>query len=237
MNLGSHAAVSPLVSFFARLAARFVNVLLICGLGFAALGFASASAAPMGFKDSWMTMVDLGANWRELGTNYAVSPRDAWGGSTLFMRSDDQTVTRNITEATYTRLVQRWNLPEAQANVWFIGGLGRVTGNDFSGSKTLASPGVQLDYETTRVYGSLLARAYRATGIRHDFVAARAGVSLYEVDYDEVQPWFVLEARRMQGLSDRTELTPMLRLIHKRFFVELGMNTAREARFNLMLVF
>jgi copper chaperone CopZ len=53
----------------------------------------------------------------------------------------------------------------------------------------------------------------------------RGGFSLYEVDYDEIQPWLIVEARRMRGLSDKTEITPMVRLIHNRYFVEFGSTT------------
>ena len=196
-----------------------------------------ASAAPMGFKGSWMAMGDLSPNWREGFVNYAFTARDAAGPSLLYMRSDDKTVTRELAELAYTRLLKRWNLPHAQANVWFIGGLGTVRGKDFGGHRTMASPGIQVDYETTRFYAMATGRLYRAEGINHDYAAARIGFSFYEVDYDEVQPWVVLEARRMRGLSDMTEITPMLRLIHNRFFVEAGVNNSRQLRFNFMYTF
>ena len=196
-----------------------------------------ACAGPKGFKDSWMTMGDFGPNWREGVANYSLTARDAVGASSIYMRSDDEAKTRQLTEATYTRLLRRWNLPNAQANVWFIGGLGSVTGNDFAGSKAMASPGIQVDYETTRVYASVFGRLYRAGALNHDFLSARAGFSFYEVDYDQIQPWLVVEARRMRGLSDKTEVTPMLRLIHNRYFVELGVNNFRQARLNFMYIF
>ena len=205
-----------------------------------ALGFLvslSALSGPMGFKESWMTMGDVSPNWQEVLVNYALTARDAVGASALVMRSDDGTKTRQFTEATYTRLVRRWNMPEAQANIWFIGGIGNITGNDFSGSKTMASPGVQVDYETTRIYVAATSRLYRAQGLNHDFASARAGFSFFEVDYDQTQPWFILEVRRMQGLTDKTEVTPMLRLIHKRYFVEFGVNNSSQARMNFMYIF
>jgi hypothetical protein len=206
-------------------------------LTLAALGAFPAFAAPMGFKDSWMVMGDLSPNWRESFANYAFTPRDAVGPSLLSMRSDDKTKTRDLAEVAYTRLVKRWNLPEAQANIWFVGGLGSVGGNDFSGRRTMVSPGIQVDYETQRIYASATARLYRAEGINHDFAAARLGFSFYETDYDEVQPWFVVEARRMRGLSDKTEVTPMLRLVHNRYFVEAGVNNSKQLRANFMYTF
>ncbi len=182
-------------------------------------------------------MGDWSANWQETFVNYAVSPRDALGLSVVHMRSDDELRTRDVAEATYTRLVARWNMPEAQANVWFLGGVGQVTGNDFAGAKSIGTPGLQVDYETTRFYVSGLARLYRAEGLNHDFFSARVGLSFYEADYDETQPWLVLEARRMNALSDSTEVTPMLRLVNKRYFLELGVSNASKVRANLMVVF
>lgn len=206
-----------------------------------ALGMAmatwAAQAAPMGFKDSFMAMGDFSPNWREGWVNYALTPRDAVGVGGLAMRSDDRTLQRELAEVNYIHLLQRWNLPHAQANIWFIGGAGAIRGNDFSGSKALLSPGVQVDYETTRIYLAATARLFRAEGLNHDFASIRAGFSFYEVDYEETQPWLVLEMRRMRGLSDRTEITPMLRFIHNRYFVELGYSNNREARFNVMYVF
>jgi hypothetical protein len=191
----------------------------------------------MGFKDSSMAMGDFSPNWRESWINHAVSSRDAIGAGAIDMRSDDKAKTRTLAELNYTRLVSRWNLVDAQANVWFFASVGSMRGNDFAGSKLAFAPGVQVDYETTRIYLAATARLYRAQGLNHDFGSVRAGFSFYEVDYDETQPWLVLEARRMRGLSDKTEITPMLRLIHKRYFVELGVSNAKQARANVMYVF
>jgi hypothetical protein len=197
----------------------------------------AASAAPMSFKGSSMVMGDFSRNWQEVWANHAVTARDAIGAGTLRMRSDDGSKTRQLTELNYTRLVSRWNLAAAQANVWFFMGAGGMRGNDFAGTRTALAPGLQVDYETTRLYGAATARLYRAGDVRHDTATLKAGFSFYEADYDEVQPWLVLEARRMRGLSVKTELTPLLRLIHNRFFVEVGVNNASEARANLMLTF
>jgi len=197
----------------------------------------TAVAAPMGFKGSWMAMGDFGPNWQEAWANHAITARDAVGAGAIRMRSDDGRTTRTLAEVNYTRLLQRWNLADAQANVWFFIGAGTIGGNDFEGTRAAVAPGLQVDYETTRVYLSATARLYRAERINHDFASTRAGFSFYEADYDEVQPWFIVEARRMRGLSDKTEITPMLRLIHNRFFVELGVSNSRQARFNFMHIF
>ncbi len=202
-----------------------------------------ATAGPMGFDESTMAMGDFNNNWRETFINYAFSPRDAFGVSATYMRADDKTKSRTLEELTYTRLLKRWNAPHAQANLWFQGGVGALQGSDKrigrddKFSKLVYTPGVQFDYETTRIYLSATHRLYRASDINHDYTSARAGFSFYESDYDTTQPWFVMEARNMNGLSEKIEITPMLRLINKSFFVEAGVNNSREPRFNFMYIF
>lgn len=208
---------------------------LVTALALAAAG--TAGAAPMGFKGSTMVMGDFGSNWREAWVNHALTARDAVGGGTLYMRSDDKAVSRTLVEVNYTRLVKRWNLPDAQANVWAFASAGSLTGNDFAGSRLAVAPGLQVDYETTRVYLAATARLYRADRVNHDTGSLRAGFSFYEADYDEAQPWLIVEARRSRGLSDKTEVTPMLRVIHNRYFVEFGVNNARQARANIMYTY
>ena len=77
----------------------------------------SATAAPMGFKDSQMAMGDFGAEWREAYVNHAFTARDAVGLGGLWMRADDHSRTREFTEVNYTRLLARWNAEHSQANL------------------------------------------------------------------------------------------------------------------------
>jgi hypothetical protein len=197
----------------------------------------TAKAAPMVFKDSWMTMGDFSKTYRELTANYALTPRDAIGVTSTYMQTNNYSQSQLNNELTYTRLVKRWNMPEAQANIWFIGGVGETTGNYFGGTKATVSPGIQADYETTRLYASANARIYVADGITNNVVSARTGFSFYEANYDETQPWIIVDARRMSMVSNAYEVTPMLRLIHNRFFVEAGANLDGQPRLSFMYVY
>lgn len=193
-----------------------------------------AHAAPMGFKNSWMFMGDFSKTYQEFSFNYATTANDAIGFSASAMQTDDYSQRQQNAEVVYTRKVARWNLPNAQANIWFIGGLGSTTGSSFEGSKAMASPGLQIDYETTRFYSMASARVYAAQGATSNITTARLGASFYEVDYDQPQPWLVIEARRMTFVSNQYEFTPMLRVIHNRYFVEAGANLSGQLRFNFM---
>jgi hypothetical protein len=122
--------------------------------------------------------------------------------------------------------LQRWNLPDAQANFWLIAGAGSVRAQERAGSETLGTIGVLADYETTRLYAAAGMKVMRAGNLRHDTAYTRAGFSFYEVEYEDVQPWFILEAKRERYAHDsKQRVTPMLRFIHRRYFVEVGRNT------------
>ena len=197
-------------------------------------------AAPMGFEGSVMTMGDFNQNWREAGFNYAITSRDALGLTHLEFRSDDYKDKREVDTLNYTRLLSRWNLTDAQSNLWLFMGIGEIRGsvdNQSIDRKFIASPGFQFDYETTRIYFATTHKLYRASNLNHDTTSIRAGFSFYETDYDKTQPWFILETKYTNQISDKIEVTPMLRLINKNIFVEGGVNTSGQPRLNLMYTF
>ncbi len=197
-------------------------------------------AAPMGFEGSTMTMGDFNQNWREVGFNYALTSRDALGLTHLEFRSDDHKDKREVDILNYTRLLSRWNLTDAQSNLWLFMGLGEIRGsidNQNIDSKVIASPGFQFDYETRRIYFATTHKLYRASNLNHDTTSIRAGFSFYEADYDQTQPWFILETKYTNQISDKIEVIPMLRLINKNIFVEGGVNNSGQPRLNLMYTF
>jgi len=197
-------------------------------------------AAPMGFEGSVMTMVDFNQNWREVGFNYAITSRDALGLTHLEFRSDDHKNKREVDTLNYTRLLSRWNSTDAQSNLWLFMGLGEIRGstdNQSIESKLLTSPGFQFDYETARIYFATTHKLYRASNLNHDTTSIRAGFSFYEADYDQTQPWFILETKYTNQISDKIEVIPMLRLINKNIFVEGGVNNSGQPRLNFMYTF
>ena len=197
-------------------------------------------AAPMGFEGSVMTMGDFNQNWREAGFNYAITSRDALGLTHLEFRSDNHKDKREVDTLNYTRLLSRWNLTDAQSNLWLFMGIGEIRGsfdNQSIDRKFIASPGFQFDYETTRIYFATTHKLYRASNLNHDTTSIRAGFSFYEADYDKTQPWLILETKYTNQISDKIEVIPMLRLINKNIFVEGGVNNSGQSRLNLMYTF
>lgn len=196
------------------------------------------AAALMGFEDSVMTMTEIGRYNQEWMVNYSPRLGHAFGVEVMRMSGRGEQAT-TLTGLNYTGLIQRWNQPAAQANLWLYGSLGEAQGQ-YSGFAY--SPGVQFDWETTRLYFLAKARMIRAQDMRYDTASLQAGFSFYETSFEQTQPWFVLEAKTMQNNSPSTQITPALRFINKNYFLELGVTNPFQGegfapRLNAMFVF
>ena len=197
------------------------------------LGLSAAPFAwglPMGSQGSWMVMADRAPDSTEWAVNYAITRQDALGVATGRWEEmphpgapRPHALRREFAGLTYTRLLHRWNLPHAQANIWFVGTAGWARARERGGSEGMGAWSLMADYETTRVYTGAAVESMRSQRLRHDTASARAGFSFYEVDYEDVQPWLVVEVKRERtGAQAKNTVTPLLRLIHRRYFVELG---------------
>ncbi len=202
-----------------------------------ALAAPPAFAHPVTFPGNLMTMGEVDRNWQDFNAWYTFAPRHAAGGGYMAFRSEDGARKREVPNVHYNFRAARWNWHDAQANVYLQAGLGRATGNDFAGSQTVFLPGLQVDYETRRVFTAYRWHGMRGGPVKHRFDNVQAGFSFYAVDYDAWQPWFILDVRKTSNLGMDSEITPTLRLIHKTFFFEAGAVDGERLRLNLMYNF
>lgn len=186
-----------------------------------------ANALPVGFKDSWMTMGELGRDFSEASLMYTFTSTTAVGAGLVgvkYMHGPAAHARRiEMADVHVNHRLARWNFPEAQANIYLQLGLGQATGNFFARQQTVLQSGFQMDYETRRVYAALKWHGSHANAFDYTRYSLSGGFSFYKTEYDEWQPWLVLEAARKGGdLKDATEVTPYLRFIHKTLFIEAG---------------
>lgn len=199
----------------------------------------------MGHYESWMLMLDSTPSTRSFAGNYALG--QTWAPGATVRRWEEPaahgaSLLRESTGLSLTHRLHRWNLPHAQANLWLVGeagqvrragGHGRTAGRGGYGAAAFMA-----DYETTRLYLGGSAKLLRGeSGLRHDVGRFRTGFAFWEPEYEGIQPWFIVEAERTRysagSMREDTLITPMLRFIHRRWFVELGVNRD-GGMFNLM---
>ncbi len=190
----------------------------------------SASALPVGFKDSWMTMGEVGRDYSEANLIYTFSQKTSIGAGVTGLKWKQtnplgaaQGRRVEMIDAHINHRLARWNWPEAQANIYLQMGLGQAKGNFFQGTQTTLQPGIQLDYETRRIYAAYKWHGSYSKALDYTRYSLSGGFSFYKTEYDEWQPWFVVEASRKGGdLKDASEITPYIRFIHKTLFIEAG---------------
>lgn len=198
-------------------------------------------AKPIAFADGWTFMHERDSDMIQTDLYYAPTVWFSLGPSTAIARSDDDLTRRESVIFHTNFLLQRWNLPQAQGNLFATAGLGRVktikseTGQRRTTSETTQHLTVQGDYETRQFYSSFKVDAHRAASFLDRTDTVQLGFSPYAHDYEDLAVWFVGQVKKKRGINDETESGAFLRLFKKNIWVEIGMTERRKSTFMLMI--
>ena len=202
-------------------------------------GSLSAVAKPIAFADGTTVMVEYGAGtMTEEQIFYAPRYDFSVGGGHLELNSDEMSKVRLINYARVNYLLRRWNLDDAQANVFTWGSLGSATGNTFPGTLLAENAGAQADYETRRVYASLKTDWQRSEAFSHRIDTLQLGLAPYKHDYNSLATWFLFQARQYTGGIHRgVESALLLRLFRGGAWVEAGVTNGGKLQAMAMFNF
>jgi hypothetical protein len=168
--------------------------------------------------------------------SYAYSPSFRWSVSAGGVRASDLARSSEL-ELGYvraSRLLHRWNLPAAQANAFAWGGLGQ--GRTALGNGLARHAGLQFDYETRRVYTSLVSELHEGDGWSHRFDTAAIGWAPYAHDIDRVATWIVLKGMRTtNAIDDDMKPAAVLRFFTTRWWLEVGADADGRPLANVMI--
>jgi hypothetical protein len=206
----------------------------------AAVGVAvPVCAKPIAFANGTTVMAEYGAGtMQELQIFYAPRFDYSVGGGHVDFRSDVDDHSEHINYARLNWLVKRWNLDDAQGNVFVWGGAGSATGNAFSGTRLTGNTGAQADYETRRIYTSLKTDLQRSSGFSNRVDTLQLGIAPYKHDYAGLATWFVFQARHYTGeLHSGIETAALLRLFKGGAWVEAGVTNAGKLQAMAMFNF
>lgn len=110
-----------------------------------------------------------------------------------------------------------------------------VPSYEISRSATDWSGGVQVDYETRRVYASLKTDGHQSSVLSHRIDTVQLGIAPYEHDVDSLATWLVVSGTRHTGdAHEGTEWALMLRFFKKRVWLEAGATTEGALRAHAM---
>jgi hypothetical protein len=216
--------------------------------GMCSLLHAPGLAAPLAHKGSIIVSGEFDPQWSfltitpTLTRTSGVGPALHWLEPETGSGSDGGDASQELWSlVALTQRLHRWNGEHYQANLWAGAGAGVLTllpgEGDPSENRFGWSPWAQADWETRSLYLGATARWFQAAEIARLMTSARAGVALTAADYNRWQPWLMVEARTMEGMEEKVEITPLLRVIHRRILAEAGVSTGGAARFNLTYTF
>ena len=200
---------------------------------------APAMPKPIAFADGTTVMAEYGAGtMQELQIFYAPRFDYSVGGGHVDFTSDEDGHREHINYARLNWLAHRWNLDDAQANVFVWGGAGSATGNRFVGERLAGNAGLQVDYETRRVYASVKSDLQRCSEFSDRIDTLQLGVAPYKHDYGGIATWFVFQARHYTGeLHSGIETAALLRLFKGGAWIEAGVTNAGKAQVMAMFNF
>jgi hypothetical protein len=200
---------------------------------------AIAQAKPIAYANGTTVMGEYGAGtMNELQLFYAPRYFYSVGVGHLALQSDLDGRTRDITYARLNYLLKRWNLEAAQANVFAWGGAGAAHTNQPSGDHFAWHAGLQADYETRRVYGSVKSELHESSAFSHRIDTLQLGAAPYAHDYEDLATWFVVQGRRGTGMIfDGTEWAMLLRLFKGGGWLEAGATTDGKVQAMFMINF
>jgi hypothetical protein len=149
-------------------------------------------AKPIAFADGTTMMAEYGAGiMQEALAFYAPTYWLSLGAGVLRLDSDEQRRTRELRYLRANYLARRWNLDDAQANVFAWGGLGNASGSDFRRTRVDREAGFQADYETRRLYASWVSDLHESSAYSHRVDTLQLGFAPYAHDYADLAMWFV----------------------------------------------
>lgn len=169
---------------------------------------------------------------------YTHSPSFRWSVSVGGLRADQlgRSEELDVDYLRAARLLHRWNLPTAQANAFVWAGFGHArTGLGDGSARHL---GLQLDYETKRIYTALVSELHEGNGWSHRFDTAMLGWAPYPHDIDRLATWVVLKGMQTSNADkDGLKAALVLRFFTTRWWLEAGADEDGRPLANLMINF
>ncbi|MEZ4704809.1 MAG: hypothetical protein R3A11_06440 [Bdellovibrionota bacterium] len=145
-------------------------------------------AHPVSYEGSLPVTFNSAPRMSEIQAVYSLKYWFALGAHSFFLRQGSGD--RYASYAKANLLAKRWNLTDAQGNLYLWGGVGSWWQD---GAVPSYLTGGQVDFETQRLFlSSLIQHAWNQN--RGDFqtIKGRVGVAPYVADFDEVQTWFMV---------------------------------------------
>lgn len=194
----------------------------------------TAGAHPVSFEGAWQLMLGGTDTVQNFEIYHSYTSKTAFGLHA--MRFEDQRDDDYYAGLQHNWLLHRWNLPEAQANLYF--GLGAGTAKQDGDEAAPAGLGFfRADYETRRIYTAFESKFIGSEDLSRAVTSLSLGVAPYKAEFEELNTWLIVQFEHVSGMEDDLEIIPKVRLFKGPYFLELGCSLDGEPLVNFMIHF
>ena len=217
---------------------KLAQVVACCALSLAAVEVQAGLFLP---KNTRMVMGMYSPDAQSLEFSYGFT-RDL-SGSVGWHRyeSDDGDVRREYRVLRANYLAYRAYGEAGIANVYVVGGPAWARDRESGDERLGAQLGFWADYETRRIYTRISSETHWTSAYSQTVNTAQALWAPYAADYEDIASWIGVQVERRNGLSDATQVTPLLRFFQRNWWVDTGVSVNSAHRgdvfLNVMLLF
>lgn len=194
---------------------------------------------PISYPGGFTIMQMNDADKNTLHLHYSPTAKYSIGYRAEYWRDNDWL----LHSAQLNYLVNRWNKPSSQANLYFKSGLGVIDNSNNplgESDQNTGFYGLAFDWEDRRYFASYENRYYQTeSGAIDDFYmhSARVGIAPYIGKYNDLHTWIMLQLDHHSEKQDELVITPLLRFFKNQYLAEIGINQDGEGLFNLIIRF
>jgi len=199
-----------------------------------ALMAAGASAHPVSFEGAYQLMLGSTDSVQNFELYRSYTPKAAFGVHAMRFEGDrDDDLFAGLQ---HNWLLKRWNLPDAQANLY----LGAAAGGAKQDGDPWAPAGLgffRADYETRRIYTAFESKLIGSEDVSRGITSLSVGVAPYKAEFDQLNTWLILQLEHVSGMEDDLAVIPKIRLFKGNYFLELGCSLDGAPLVNFMMHF
>lgn len=201
---------------------------------FSALLVAGASAHPVSFEGAYQLMLGSTDSVQNFELYHSYTPKTAFGFHAMrFEAGRDDDLFAGLQ---HNWLLKRWNLPDAQANLYF----GAAAGGAKQDGDPWAPAGLgffRADYETRRIYTAFESKFIGSEDVSRGITSLSVGVAPYKAEFEQLNTWLILQLEHVSGMEDDLAIIPKIRLFKGNYFLELGCSLEGAPLVNFMMHF
>lgn len=192
-----------------------------------------AAAHPVAYEGARQFITGVSGKSANLEFYQSYTARTAWGLHAMaFERDEDD----GFVALQHNWLLERWNLSDAQANIY--AGVGAGAAKREGESAGPAAVGYfRADYETRRIYTAIDVKAMASEPFQRVVAGAEAGFAPYLARFDQLNTWFIVQVKHVSGMEDDYDIIPKVRFFKDNIFLELGASHRGELVASFMIHF